>query len=171
MNPMAKKALLLVLTLVCLRVDMVAQPVASGERSAQQGVVLSYFHDVLDRGRIELLENLFHPDCAVHRPEGDFTGIDGLRGIVERRKTTYSKFATEVHDIFESGDRVVVRLTHTATGSGVFRSRIGIHDVKGKSVFWQAIVIFRMKNGKIAEECVSRDELGILLSAGALKAI
>jgi hypothetical protein len=32
-----------------------------------------------------------------------------------------------------------------------------------------ATAIFRMKDGKIAEEWVNRDELGILLSAGILK--
>jgi predicted ester cyclase len=42
--------------------------------------------------------------------------------------------------------------------------------VNGKSISWDAIVIFRMKNGKMAEEWVSRDELGRLLSAGVLKA-
>jgi hypothetical protein len=31
-------------------------------------------------------------------------------------------------------------------------------------------VIFRLKDGKIAEEWISRDELAILLSAGAVKA-
>jgi len=89
---------------------------------------------------------------------------------VERRKTTYSKLTTSVHDIFESGDRVVVRLTHQAMGAGVLRSRVGTHDINGKSVTWDAIVIFRMKNEKIAEEWVSRDELGALLNAGILHA-
>jgi predicted ester cyclase len=90
--------------------------------------------------------------------------------VVERRKTTYSRLATEVHDIFESGDRVVVRLTHRATGAGALRSRIGTYDVNGKLITWDAIVIFQLKNGKIAEEWVNRDELGVLLSAGILKA-
>jgi len=85
--------------------------------------------------------------------------------MVERRVASFSRFATEVHDIFESGDKVVVRLTHRGTGAGNVRSRIGTHDVSGKSVTWDAFVIFRMKNGKIAEEWVNRDELGMLLSA------
>jgi hypothetical protein len=52
----------------------------------------------------------------------------------------------------------------------MYRFRIGPQDVSGKSVTWDAIVIFRMQNGKIAEEWVSRDELGMLLSAGVLQA-
>jgi hypothetical protein len=50
----------------------------------------------------------------------------------------------------------------------VLRSRIGSHDVRSKSLTWGAIAIFRMQNGRIAEEWVNRDERGILLSAGVL---
>ena len=55
------------------------------------------------------------------------------------------------------------------TASGPMRTRIGTYDVNGTDVVWDAIVIFRMKDGKIAEEWVNRDELGALLSAGILK--
>jgi predicted ester cyclase len=167
---MVKTPLVLALMLVGLPVGSVAQPGAAGVPSAQQTLVLSYFHDVLDGGKIDLVDNMFRPDCAIHFGSSDVKGIAGVRGVVERRNTTYSKLATEVHDIFESGDRVVVRLTHRATGAGVLRSRIGTHDVNGKSIAWDAIVIFQMKNGKIAEEWVNRDELGMLMSAGILKA-
>ena len=93
----------------------------------------------------------------------------GIRGVVERNIAAYSTFETEVHDIFESGDRVVVRITHRAIGAGEFRSRLGAYDVKGKAVTWDAIAIFRLLKGKIAEEWVNRDELGMLLSFGGLK--
>jgi hypothetical protein len=42
----------------------------------------------------------------------------------------------------------------------MLRSRMGTYDIKGKPISWDAIVIFQLKNGKIAEEWVSRDELG-----------
>ena len=137
--------------------------------STPQKVVLSYFHDVLDGRKIGLLEDLFRPDCIIYRPEGIVKGMAGIRGVVERNIAAYSKFETEVHDIFESGDRVVVRITHRAMGAGVFRSRIGIHTVRDKPLTWGAIAIFRVQNGKVAEEWVNRDELGMLLSLGVLK--
>ena len=146
-----------------------AQPATSSAPSPQQKVVLSYFHDVLDGRKIGLVENLFLPECVIHRPEGTVRGLGGIRGVVERNYAAYSAFATDVHDIFESGDRVVVRLTHRATGAGVFRPRIGTHDVEGKALTWGAIAIFRIEQGKIAEEWVNRDELGILLSADVLR--
>jgi predicted ester cyclase len=167
---MLKTPLVLALTLVGLAVGVVAQSGSGAVPTAQQKLVLSYFHDVLDGRKIDLVDNMFQPDCAIHFGSSDAKGIAGVRSVVERRNTTYSRLATEVHDIFESGDRVVVRLTHRATGAGFLRSRIGTHDVNGKSITWDAIVIFQIKNGKIAEEWVNRDELGMLLSAGILKA-
>ena len=137
--------------------------------SAQQKVVLTYFHDVLDGRKIGLLDQLFLPDCVIHRPEGTLMGMAGIRGVVERNMTAYSKFETQVHDIFESGDRVVVRISHRAMGAGEFRSRLGVYDVAGKTVTWDAIAIFRMQSGKVAEQWVSRDELGMLLSFGGLR--
>ena len=158
----------LVLTLAT-HVAAYAQTSATSQDSTQQKVVLSYFHQVLDGRKIGVLDQLFLPDCVIHRPEGTVNGLSGIRAVVERNIAAYSKFETQVNDIFESGDRVVVRITHRAMGAGEFRSRIGIYDVKDKAVTWDAIVIFRFQNGKIAEQWVSRDELGMLLSFGGLK--
>jgi predicted ester cyclase len=138
-------------------------------QSPQQQLVLSYFHDVLDGGKIELVDSMFQPDCELHFGSSDVKGLGGVHTMVERVKTTYSSMKTEVHDIFESGDRVVVRITHRATGGGMLRSRMGNYDIKGKSISWDAIVIFQFKNGRIAEDWVNRDELGALLTAGILK--
>jgi predicted ester cyclase len=146
----------------------VTQSLPAQERSAAQRMVLRYFHDVLDQGKSELLDSLFLPDAAIHRPEGELKGTAGLRKMLQGR--TWATFSTDVHDIFEAGDRVVVRLTHTGQGVGVYPFRIGPKDIAGKTVTWDAIVIFRMQGGKIAEEWVNRDELGMLLSAGVLQA-
>ena len=62
-----------------------------------------YFDDILDRARVELVEEIFHPECVMHRPSGTVVGIDAVRGVAERRKETFSQFETEIHDIFGSG--------------------------------------------------------------------
>jgi limonene-1,2-epoxide hydrolase len=162
---------MVVATVLTLATHVVAYGQSSWARgySTQQKVVLSYLHDVLDGRNIGLLEGLFRPDCVIYRPEGTLRGMAGIRGVVERNLAAYSTFETQVHDIFESGDRVFVRITHRAMGAGKFRSRIGVYDVKGKPVTWDAMAIFRVQDGKIAEEWVSRDALGILLSFGGLK--
>lgn len=136
--------------------------------SAEKEVVRRYFHEVLDRGKVEVIEELFHPECVMHRPGGTVIGIDSVRGVAERRKQTFSRFETQIDDIFGSGDRLAVRLIHRAVGGGMWQSRFGNYDVSGKPVTWNAIAIFRLENRRIIEEWVTRDELGMILQFGFL---
>ena len=138
----------------------------TNELSAEAELVRRYFHEVLDQGKVELIEDLFHPQCVMHRPGGTIVGIDSVRGVAERRKETFSQFETQIHDIFGSGDRLVVRLSHHGVGGGVWPSRLGNYDVSGKMVSWDAIAIFRFDNHRIIEEWVTRDELGMILQFG-----
>jgi len=137
--------------------------------SVHERLVRRYFHKVLDQGHVELIEDLFHPECVMHRPGGTVVGLDAVRGVVEHRKETFSQFGTEIHDIFGSGDRSVARLTHRGVGGGIWRSRLGSYDVSGKSVTWDAIAIFRFEEDRIIEEWVTRDELGMILQFGLVK--
>lgn len=141
---------------------------ATRDLSAERQVVRRYFHEVLDQGKVELVEELFHPQCVMHRPGGTVAGIDSVRGVAEHRKETYSRFETQIHDLFGCDDRLVARLTHSGVGAGVWRSRLGTYDVTGKTVTWNAIAIFRFDNGQIIEEWVTRDELGMILQFGLL---
>ena len=141
----------------------------SHQESVQRQGVRSYFHQVLDQGKVELIEGLFHPQCVMHRPGGTVVGLDAVRGVVEHRKETFSQFETEIHDIFGSGDRWVARLTHRGVGGGIWRSRLGSYDISGKTVTWNAIAIFRFEQDRIIEEWVTRDELGVILQLGLIQ--
>ena len=138
----------------------------TNELSAEAELVRRYFHEVLDQGKVEFIEDLFHPRCVMHRPGGTIVGIDSARGVAERTKETFSQFETQIHDVFGSGDRLVARLSHRGVGAGMWRSRLGNHDVTGKILNWDAIAIFRFENDKIIEEWVTRDELGMILQFG-----
>jgi predicted ester cyclase len=135
----------------------------------QEELVRRYFHEVLDQGNVELIPELFHDRCIMHRPGGTVVGLEAVRGVAERRKETFSFFETTIHDAFGAGDKLVMRLTHRGVGGGVWRSRLGNYDVTGKSVTWNAIAIFRFEQKKIAEEWVTRDELGMVLQFGLLQ--
>jgi predicted ester cyclase len=126
------------------------------ELAAEKESVRRYFHEILDQGRVELAG-------------GTVVGIDNVCGVAARRKETFSQFETEIHDIFGSGDRLVVRLTHRGVGGGIWRSRLGNYDVTGKTVSWNAIAIFRFERQKIIEEWVTRDELAMILQFGILQ--
>jgi len=133
------------------------------QESVHEQLVRSYFHQVLDQGKVELIEDIFHPQCVMHRPGGSVVGLDAVRNVVAHRKETFSEFGTEIHDLFGSGDRLAVRLTHRGVGCGIWRLRPGSFDISGKTVTWNAIAIFRFEDDRIIEEWVTRDELGVIL--------
>jgi predicted ester cyclase len=143
----------------------------TNELSAEEDLVRRYFHEVLDQGKVQLIEDLFHPQCVMHRPGGTVVGIDSVRGVAERTKETFARFETQIHDVFGSGDRLVVRLSHRGLGGGTWRSRLGNYDVSGKTVTWNAMAIFRFENQRIIEEWVNRDELGMILQFGLSKTL
>jgi predicted ester cyclase len=145
-----------------------ADDTVTNDSAAYEESVRRYFHEVIDQGRVELIEKLFHPECVMHRPGGTVAGIESVRDVAERRRDTFSQFQTQIHEIFGSGDRVVARLTHRGVGGGMWRSRLGSYDVTGKTVTWNAIAIFRFENRQIIEEWVVRDELGMGLQCGVL---
>jgi len=52
---------------------------------------------------------------------------------------------------------------------GEWCTRIGTFECTGKPTTWDAIAIFVLTDGKIVEERVMCDELGMLLNVGALE--
>jgi len=94
---------LLAFTLIGLPARSDAQGAPAAEPSAQQKAVLSYLHDVLDGGKIDLVDSVFQPDCEIHFGSSDVKGISRVRGVVERRKTTYSKLIARYFRVGRSG--------------------------------------------------------------------
>jgi len=125
--------------------------------------VRRYFHEAIDGRSPEIILELFTPDCRIHRPEIELEGARSLAGLIKKLLPNYKNFQTEIHAMIESGDMVAVRLTHRAVSTGPFVSRVGVYDVSGKPIEWQAMAMFRFEGDSIAEEWVNRDELGMLL--------
>jgi predicted ester cyclase len=133
-------------------------------------IVRRYFEEALDRRKLDVLDEIVAADCVIHRPEAQepIRGLIAFRQGLEKILQAYSEFSTTIHDLIAENDRVACRLSHRAVNRGEWTSRVGRHDVAGKAVRWEAIAIFRFKDGKIAEEWVCRDELGMLIELGVL---
>jgi len=132
--------------------------------------VRRYFAEAVDKRNLDVLDEIVAIDCLIHRPEAQepIRGLNAFKQGLGKILQVYSEFSTTIHDLIAEDDRVACRLSHRAVNRGEWTSRLGRHDVAGKPVSWPAIVIFRFREGKIAEEWVSRDELGMLIELGVL---
>ena len=140
---------------------------------SNKAIVRRYFEEVLDQHNLDILDEMVTMDCVIHRPEVSepIRGLEAFRQALERILQVYSEFKTTIHDVIAEEDRVACRLSHRAVNRSKWTSRLGTHAVAGKTVTWPAIAIFRFHDSKIAEEWVSRDELGMLIELGVLASV
>jgi steroid delta-isomerase-like uncharacterized protein len=111
----------------------------------------------------ELPANLFAPEYVCHFPVSPQPLP--YQGHVQMARMFYAAFPDLQHNIEDQiaeGDRVVTRLTIRGTHRGEL---MGIPPT-GKQVSIAAISIDRIANGKIAEEWVNNDVLGMLQQLG-----
>lgn len=138
------------------------------QEARNKAVIERYFREVLDQKKFDVMPELMAPDAVLHRPGFDVTGIDAamqrLRGVL----ADFTAFSTELSGLIAEGDMVSVRVRHrTRVRPHAFHSRAGEVAIAAEQALdWTAIAQFRLKDGKIAEEWVMRDELGMLVQMG-----
>ena len=149
-----------------------AQPAYTpkAQETRNKTVVQRYFSEVLDQKKIELMPELVARDVVLHRPGFDVTGLDAAMQRLRAVLQDYISFSTELSGLIAEGDMVSVRVAHRVRARPhVFRSRAGDVPIASEhDLNWSAIVQFRLKDGKIAEEWVMRDELGMLAQMGKI---
>ena len=143
---------------------------ARAREAGNKAVIERYFHEVLDQKKFDLMPELMAPDVVLHRPGFDVTGLDAAMQRLRATLQDYTAFRSELSGLMAEGDLVAVRISHrTTVGPHTFRSRAGAVSVgKDQALNWTAIVQFRLQDGRIAEEWVMRDELGMLAQMGTI---
>ena len=151
-----------------------AQPVyvPKAQEARNKAVIERYFREVLDQKRLDVMPDLVAQDAVLHRPGFDVTGLPAavqrLRAVLQ----DFTEFSTEISGLIAEGDMVAVRVRHhTRVRPHAFRSRAGDVMTGEQALEWTALVQFRLKDGKIAEEWVMRDELGMLLQLGKVAVV
>ncbi len=142
----------------------------SSLEAANKEIVQRYFREVLDRKKIDLLPELMRKDVVLHRPGFDIVGVEAAMTRLRATLQDYTAFESDVSGIVAEGDMVCVRIRHrTRVKPHTFRCRAGdVPVAKEQALEWTAIVQFRVSEGRIAEEWVNRDELGMLMQMGTV---
>ena len=143
---------------------------SKAQEARNKAIVARYFHEVLDQKKIDVMPELLAPEVVLHRPGFD---VIGLEAAIRRLRATgqdYTAFVSELSGLMADGDMVSVRILHRTTiRPHTFRSRAGeVQLTQNQYLNWSAIVQFRLNEGKIVEEWVMRDELGMLVQMGTV---
>lgn len=142
---------------------MGTSPFSSTERNKR---LICRLMEEVDKGNIDVVDHYYASDYIDHSPSPLRQVLPGLEGVKNAFKLLYAAFPDTAHkidDLIAEGDKVVVRISGTATHTGEL---FGVQPT-GRKVELSSIVIFRVVDGKIVERWVAQQGPGVLQQIGA----
>ena len=133
-----------------------------------KSVVLRFIEEGLNKSNTTLIDEVYSADYVGHDPErpaprtiADLRQV--MTGVLGK---VFADHQYSVERLVAEGDLVAWHWTFRATHQGEI---MGI-PATGKQISFGGINIFRIENGKIVEDWVYRDTLGMMRQLGALPA-
>lgn len=131
-------------------------------------VVRRILEDYLNRGRRELLDELFAEDYSGVQSGAPAMGRDGFAASSAALREGFPDVQYSILDLVAEGDRVTARWQWQGTHRGVFRGPAGTFPPTGKSISNDGIGVFQVEDGKVKRAWLITDRLGFLQGIGAL---
>lgn len=130
---------------------------------ANKALVRRFIEQVFVEGREAAVDELVTPDFLPHSWGSVEPGGASLKAAIQRVSSGLSEPSFVIEDLIAEGDRVVARVTASATHRGVF---MGL-PATGRRYTIAEIHIFRVRDGRIAEHWHVADLLGMMRQLGA----
>jgi steroid delta-isomerase-like uncharacterized protein len=133
----------------------------------KRNVITRYFEELMNEGRIDLVDELLHPEYVNHSPGSPqmSTGRDGVKWVVGRLREAFPDLRYTIEDMVVGEDAVAVRTTLTGTHRGDF---FGIAPT-GRAVKVAQFNLERFRDGRIVAHRRLTDDLTLLRQLGALQ--
>ena len=130
-----------------------------------EALVSRFFEEFCNGRRAEVADEIIAEDYVAHGPQSPpAEGPDGVRARVGVYQDAVDGH-WDVQELMSTGDdRVVARWI----GRGTHRGELMGLEPTGKPIEVEAISVFRIADGKIAEEWTVWDALGLLQQVGAV---
>lgn len=138
-------------------------------RSPEEGLVRRYFSEVVDERNAAAVPKLFAPDCRIVRADRTrpLIGVEALQRFVQLSIRAVPEISTHIEAVVDdrAGNLALV-VTHKARFGPVVITPLGIATPYRRTAEWRAMALFRIRDGRIVEEQVIRDEIAILRDLG-----
>jgi steroid delta-isomerase-like uncharacterized protein len=116
-----------------------------------------------ESGDLNTVDQVIAPNWVDHNPSmPPLQGYEGFKQLTLAFRSAFPDMRLEIEDILAEGDKVAARLHFRGTNSGSFQGM----PATGKTVEFTATGIFRIVDGKVAENWMNMDLLGLLQQLG-----
>ncbi len=127
-------------------------------------IVREYTEKVFNEHNPDLASEYVTPDVKWHGGTlGSVEGAENLVGLLQGFIGALPDLTAQEQDIVAQGDTVAIRFVVEATHEGEL---LGIAPT-GRKVRWDAVDVYRLRDGKISEEWAADDLTAILHQTGA----
>jgi steroid delta-isomerase-like uncharacterized protein len=127
-------------------------------------LIRKVFDDIINAGRMDVIDELFADDFVDHGPMGEISGRDNFRQLVEQWRAAVPDVRSEVANLVADGDLVgwTVRTTGTHTGDG-----LGF-PATGKHFETLSANLGRVRDGRVAEHWSEQGMFPMLVQLGLI---
>ena len=125
-----------------------------------------FFEDMLGSANWLLADNILAPTIVMHHPSSPqpVVGVENVVGFLGAFRAGFPDMTMKVEFVFGDDEMTAVRWhmsgTHTATLFGI--------PASSKSVNVYGISLLRFSEGKVVEDWVSEDSLGLMQQIGVI---
>lgn len=128
--------------------------------------LIQRYCDAFERGEVDALESIVHPDVVDHSAyEAQQPGIEGYRQFFRLWNDAFPDLKFNIEMTVQQDDVVAYRWTASGTHLGQYHE----HPPTGRTFQVSGISINRIKGGRIIEEWVEIDHLGLLQQLGLVE--
>jgi steroid delta-isomerase-like uncharacterized protein len=132
--------------------------------SDPKDLIRRIFDEVINQGRMDVVDELFTEDYVDHGPMGDMVGADTFRMLIEQWRAAVPDVHCRVENIITEGDLVgwTVHTTGTHTGD-----QLGF-PATGKRFETVSANIGRMRDGRACEHWAEQGMFPMLVQLGII---
>ena len=122
-------------------------------------LISSMNREIWNKGNLEIIDELYSPGFVWHfLPTGsESIGLDSLREQVRNHREAFPDWTEEIKHIVAEGDFVIIHFVSRGTNEGSFLG----NPPTGKQIQINEMSIFRIADGKIAEQWLLPDLLSM----------
>lgn len=132
---------------------------------ANKAVYRRMVDEVVNQGRFEVVDEIFHPGYVDHSaPPGAPGGLEGVKAIFSMFRTGFPDVKFTIDDMVAEGDIVATLVHGEGTQTGPFMGT----PPSNKHARWRSVGFFRVEDGKIVEHWGIPDLLGLLIQIGVI---
>lgn len=130
-------------------------------------MVKRLYEEAYNKGKLDVLDNLIAPHYQRHQPPmKDVKGLDAYKLFVSKVLSAYSNFNISVDELLVAGNKTVVRTTLSGKHTGKVPTLMA--PPTGKEIAMVGCTVSTWENGKVVEEWVYNDYMGLSFQFGVM---